>query len=47
MARVVPTGRPRGEAVKLATFTAQADARQSARWKQAAEAEGFRSVGAP
>jgi hypothetical protein len=32
--------------VKTATFTVRADARQSARWKQAADAEGFRSVGA-
>jgi len=32
--------------VKVATFTLHADARQSARWKQAAEGEGFASVGA-
>jgi hypothetical protein len=32
--------------VKVATFTVRADARQSTRWKQAAEAEGFPSVGA-
>jgi len=32
--------------VKTATFTVRADVRQSARWNQAADAEGFRSVGA-
>jgi hypothetical protein len=32
--------------VKTASFTVHADARQSARWKQAAEGEGFPSVGA-
>jgi hypothetical protein len=32
--------------VKVATFTVRADVHQSARWKQAAEAEGFPSVGA-
>jgi hypothetical protein len=32
--------------VKVASFTVHADARQSARWKQAAEGEGFPSVGA-
>jgi hypothetical protein len=32
--------------VKTAAFTVHADARQSARWKQAAEGEGFPSVGA-
>jgi hypothetical protein len=32
--------------VKVATFTVRADVRQSARWKQAAEAEGFQAVGA-
>ena len=32
--------------MKVATFTVRADARQSAKWKQAAEAEGFPSVGA-
>lgn len=32
--------------MKVATFTVKADARQSARWKQAAEGEGFPSVGA-
>jgi hypothetical protein len=31
--------------VKTAAFTLHADARQSARWKQSAEAEGFASVG--
>jgi hypothetical protein len=31
--------------VKVATFTTRANAAQSARWKQAAEAEGFASVG--
>lgn len=31
--------------MKVATFTVHADARQSARWKQAAEGEGFPSVG--
>jgi hypothetical protein len=31
--------------LKVATFTVHADARQSARWKQAAEGEGFSSVG--
>jgi len=31
--------------MKTATFTVRADARQSARWKQAAEAEGFPSTG--
>lgn len=32
--------------MKVASFTVHADARQSARWKQAAEGEGFHSVGA-
>lgn len=32
--------------MKVATFTVHADARQSARWKQSAEGEGFPSVGA-
>lgn len=32
--------------MKVATFSVRADARQSARWKQAAEADGFPSVGA-
>jgi hypothetical protein len=32
--------------MKVATFTVRADARQSARWKQAAEADGFNSAGA-
>src|SRR6185503_5103488 len=32
--------------LKVATFTLRADVHQSARWKQAAEAEGFASVGA-
>jgi hypothetical protein len=32
--------------VKVATFTVRATVHQSARWKQAAEAEGFASVGA-
>jgi len=32
--------------VKTASFTVHADVRQSARWKQAAEGEGFPSVGA-
>ncbi len=32
--------------MKVASFTVRADARQSARWKQAAEAEGFQSAGA-
>lgn len=31
--------------MKVASFTVRADTRQSARWKQAAEAEGFASVG--
>jgi hypothetical protein len=31
--------------VKTATFTVRADARQSARWKQASEGEGYPSVG--
>lgn len=31
--------------MKVAAFTIRADVRQSARWKQAAEAEGFSSVG--
>jgi hypothetical protein len=31
--------------VNVATFTLHADAGQSARWKQSAEAEGFASVG--
>jgi hypothetical protein len=31
--------------VKVASFTVHADVRQSARWKQAAEGEGFPSVG--
>jgi hypothetical protein len=34
-----------GRAVKTASFTVYADVRQSARWKQAAEGEGFPSVG--
>lgn len=32
--------------MKIATFTLRADARQSARWKQASAGEGFPSVGA-
>ena len=32
--------------MKVATFTVHADARQSARWKQAAEGEGYPSAGA-
>ena len=32
--------------MKVATFTLRADPRQSARWKQVAESEGFASVGA-
>lgn len=32
--------------MKLATFSVRADARQNIRWKQAADGEGFRSVGA-
>jgi hypothetical protein len=32
--------------VKVATFTVRASVHQSARWKQASETEGFRSVGA-
>lgn len=32
--------------MKTASFTVRADVHQSARWKQAAEAEGFPSVGA-
>jgi hypothetical protein len=32
--------------VKVATFTVRATVEQSARWKRAAEAEGFASVGA-
>jgi hypothetical protein len=32
--------------LKTATFTVHADVRQSARWKQATEGEGFASVGA-
>ncbi|HEX6903350.1 MAG TPA: hypothetical protein VF789_26775 [Thermoanaerobaculia bacterium] len=32
--------------MKTASFTVRASERQSARWKQAAEAEGFASVGA-
>lgn len=32
--------------LKTAAFTVRADVRQSARWKRAAEAEGFPSVGA-
>jgi hypothetical protein len=32
--------------MKVATFTVHADARQSARWKQAAEGEGYASAGA-
>ena len=32
--------------MKVATFTVHADLRQSARWKQASEGEGFPSVGA-
>jgi hypothetical protein len=32
--------------MKTAAFTVRADIRQSARWKRAAEAEGFPSVGA-
>ena len=31
--------------MKIASFTVHADVRQSARWKQAAEGEGFPSVG--
>jgi hypothetical protein len=31
--------------LKVASFTVHADARQSARWKQASEGEGFSSVG--
>ena len=31
--------------MKTATFTIRADVRQSARWKRAAEAEGYASVG--
>lgn len=31
--------------MKVASFTVHADVRQSARWKQAAEGEGFPSVG--
>jgi len=31
--------------LKTATFTVRADAQQSARWKQATETAGFRSVG--
>jgi hypothetical protein len=31
--------------LKVATFTVHADVRQSARWKQATEGEGFASVG--
>lgn len=31
--------------MKMASFTVHADVRQSARWKQAAEGEGFPSVG--
>jgi hypothetical protein len=31
--------------LKVAAFTVRADAHQSARWKQAAEGEGFHSVG--
>jgi len=34
-------GSPGGEAVKVASFTVRADVHQRARWKQAAEAEGF------
>jgi len=34
-----------GQALKVASFTVHATALQSARWKQAAEAEGFASVG--
>jgi hypothetical protein len=33
------------QALKVASFTVHGTAAQSARWKQAAEAEGFRSVG--
>jgi hypothetical protein len=32
--------------LKVASFTVHADVRQSARWKQASEGEGFASVGA-
>lgn len=32
--------------LKVASFTVHADVRQSARWKQATEGEGFASVGA-
>jgi hypothetical protein len=32
--------------LKIACFTVRADAQQSARWKRAAESEGFASVGA-
>jgi hypothetical protein len=46
MARFVPAGCSRGTALKVATFTVRADVRQSARWKQSAEAEGFQNVGA-
>lgn len=35
-----------GRAVKVASFTVRADVHQSARWKQAADAEGFPSCGA-
>ena len=31
--------------MKVASFTVRADVRQSARWKQAAEAEGYASIG--
>ena len=34
------------KALRVANFTVHATAAQSARWKQAAEAEGFHSVGA-
>ncbi len=35
-----------GENLKVASFTVQGSTEQSARWKRAAEAEGYRSVGA-
>src|SRR4029077_9491622 len=35
-----------GGGVKVATFTVHATVEQSARWKQAAQAEGFPSAGA-
>jgi hypothetical protein len=36
---------PKGQAVKVATFTVRATEKQSIRWKRAAEGEGFASVG--